>query len=138
MTHCSHYFGMHIIFLRDQNFIMIYLCDFSHPNEGKGEERVKVHLVSVWIPLKLRFRSFFLFLFFLFSCISGVMLLLFMHCSLNSSCKCWLFFGEQCIHALFTDPQISFFSNFFIKNGSHGTIHTFKNYFATVFSVSVK
>ena len=25
--------------------------------------------------------------------------------------------------------------NFFIKNGSHGTIHTFKNYFATVFSV---
>ena len=35
--------------------------------------------------------------------------------------------------ALFTDPQISFFSNFFIKNGFHGTIHTFKIYFATVF-----
>ena len=33
------------------------------------------------------------------------------------------------------DPQTSFFSNFFIKNRSHGTIHTFKNYFATVFSV---
>ena len=33
------------------------------------------------------------------------------------------------------DPQISLFSNFFIKNGSHGTIHIFKNYFATVFSV---
>ena len=31
------------------------------------------------------------------------------------------------------DPQISLFSNFFIKNGSHGTIHTFKNYFTTVF-----
>ena len=28
-----------------------------------------------------------------------------------------------------------FFINFFIKNGSHSTIHTFKNYFATVFSV---
>ena len=28
------------------------------------------------------------------------------------------------------DPQISIFSNFFIKNGSHGTIYTFKNYFA--------
>ena len=27
------------------------------------------------------------------------------------------------------------FQQFFIKNGSHGTIHTFKNYFATVFSV---
>ena len=35
--------------------------------------------------------------------------------------------------ALFTDPQISLFSNFFIKNESHGTIHTFKNYFATMF-----
>ena len=44
-------------------------------------------------------------------------------------------FREQCIRALFTDPQISFFINFFIKNGFHSTIHTFKNYFATVFSV---
>ena len=34
---------------------------------------------------------------------------------------------------LFTDPQISLFSNFFIKNRSHGTIYTFKYYFATVF-----
>ena len=34
---------------------------------------------------------------------------------------------------MFTDPQISLLNNFFIKNGSHGTIHTFKNYFATVF-----
>ena len=33
------------------------------------------------------------------------------------------------------DLQISFFNNFFIKNGSHDTIHTFKNYFTTVFSV---
>ena len=33
------------------------------------------------------------------------------------------------------DPQNSLFSNFFIKNWSHGTIHTFKNYFATVLLV---
>ena len=44
---------------------------------------------------------------------------------------------EQCICILFTVPQITLFSNFFIKNGSHNTIYTFKNYFATVFSVSV-
>ena len=44
---------------------------------------------------------------------------------------------EQSIRALFTVPQITLFSNFFIKNGSHNTIYTFKNYFATVFSVSV-
>ena len=43
--------------------------------------------------------------------------------------------SEQCICALFMIPQTSFFSNVFIKNGSHGTIHTVKNYFATVFSV---
>ena len=65
------------------------------------------------------------------------------YCSLNSSRKCWLFNHEQCtlfnheqcICALFMDPQISLFSNFFIKNGSHDTIHTFKNYFATMFSI---
>ena len=33
------------------------------------------------------------------------------------------------------DSQTSFFSKTFIKNWSHGTIHTFKNYFVTVFSV---
>ena len=36
------------------------------------------------------------------------------------------------------DPQISFFIQTLIKNGSHSTIHTFKNHFATVFSVSTK
>ena len=44
-------------------------------------------------------------------------------------------FLPQTVHyVLFMDPQISLFSNFFIKNGSHGTIYTFKNYFATVIS----
>ena len=32
------------------------------------------------------------------------------------------------------DPQIPLFSNFFIKNGFHDTIYTFKNYFAIVIS----
>ena len=44
-------------------------------------------------------------------------------------------FCEQCIRALFTDPQISFFINFFIKNGSYSIIYTLKNYFTTVISV---
>jgi len=34
-------------------------------------------------------------------------------------------------------PQITFFSNFFIKNRSHSTIYIFKNYFTTVLSISV-
>ena len=33
------------------------------------------------------------------------------------------------------DSQTSFFNNFFIKNGSHDTIHTFENYFATIISI---
>ena len=36
------------------------------------------------------------------------------------------------------DPQTLLFNNFFIKNEFHGTIHTFKNYFATVFSIFSK
>ena len=45
----------------------------------------------------------------------------------------WCVFSGSC--ALFVDPQISFFNKIFIKNRSHGTIHTFKNYFTIVFSV---
>ena len=32
-------------------------------------------------------------------------------------------------------PQTSLFSYFFIKNGFHDTIHTFRNYFVTIFSI---
>ena len=38
-------------------------------------------------------------------------------------------------YALFTGPTSTFFSKIIIKTESHGTIHTFKIYFATVFSV---
>ena len=37
--------------------------------------------------------------------------------------------------ALFTGLTSVEFSKIFIKIGSHGTIHTFKNYFATMFSI---
>ena len=76
------------------------------------------YLGAVWIHSTFTFCAFsFPFFFFLLSRMF------------------WLFFREQCIRALFTVPQISLFSNFFIKNESHDTIHSFKNYFATVFSV---
>ena len=38
-------------------------------------------------------------------------------------------------HALFTGSTNTDFSKFFFKIGSNGTIHIFKNYFATVFSI---
>ena len=37
--------------------------------------------------------------------------------------------------ALFTRPISTDFNKFFFKTKSHGIIHTFKNYFATIFSV---
>ena len=37
--------------------------------------------------------------------------------------------------ALFMGPASTYFSKFFFKTRSHDTIHTFKNYFVTVFSV---
>ena len=36
------------------------------------------------------------------------------------------------VHALFMDPTVTLFKKN-IKNESHGIIHTFKNYFITVF-----
>ena len=81
-----------------------------------------INYVTVWItiiPTSMFYNCVFLFFFFFSAAIVD-----FVNC-------------EQCICALFTVPQITLFNNFFIKNGSHSTIYTFKNYFATVFSVSV-
>ena len=76
-------------------------------------------LVNVWIASMSSLSPLFLFSF------------------LEKSVFMWfvLFSGS---HVLFTRPQTSFFNKIFIKNGSDGTIHTFKNYFATVFSVFSK
>ena len=81
-------------------------------------------IVSVWIQhlrvYILENNVLFFFFFFLFQphyLIKSTVNNARMHCS-------WV-------------PQIPLFSHFFIKNESHDTIHTFKNYFATVFLVSV-
>ena len=67
------------------------------------------YLVSVWIEINVMFSSFFFF----FSL------------RVNSNLT-WV-----TVHALFITVHI--LKN--IKNGSHVTIHTFKNYFATELSV---
>ena len=74
--------------------------------------------------------------FFFFGTRLWALRLLFMHCAWTVATKFDFSPSSQPIRTLrilFTDPQISLFSNFLIKNGSHGTIHTFKNYFATMF-----
>ena len=95
--------------------------------------RGSAHLASVWIHVSSGHVCvlFCFVFFFFFSRVFGRVRLLFN----EQQPQMLTFFSEQCIRALFTDPQISFFINFFIKNGSHGTIYTFKNYFATVISV---
>ena len=45
------------------------------------------------------------------------------------------FFQIFTVHALFMRPTATLFREKNIKNGSYGTIHTFKNYFVTLFSV---
>ena len=80
-------------------------------------DRLDPNYFCVYV-LELRFSPFFFFFFFSAAIVDFII------------CK-------QCIRALFTIPQIILFNNFFIKNESHNTIYTFKNYFATVFSVSV-
>ena len=83
------------------------------------------HLVTVWIAhlLRLRFQfCVFLFFFLFFSRFSRRQISLFTHCS-------------RTIHALFTGPTATLLKKIYIKNGSHGTIHVFKNYFTLVFSV---
>ena len=62
--------------------------------------------------------------------------LLFIYCAWTVAAKFDFSHSFQPIsahHALFSNSQILLFNNFFIKNRFHGTIHTFKNYFTTVF-----
>ena len=80
------------------------------------------------------FAAFFLFFFFFFFHVFSPTAVTVHVRYMNSSRNIWPVFREQYTYVLFTDPQILFFINFFIKNGSHDTIYTFKNYFATVIS----
>ena len=87
------------------------------------------NLNSVWITCftcfqRLRFLSSFFFFFFFLSCtcfsFRGQV-----HCSRTvEHCSCT-------IH----ETQNYFIQEKNIKNGSYGTIHTFKNYFTTIFLV---
>ena len=88
------------------------------------------------------FPSFFFFLFFIRSwfhvghrSISGSHALCTEPTStLNVHTLVWNGTASGSVHYS-RDLQTSLFNNFFIKNGSHSTIHTFKNYFTIVFSV---
>ena len=80
------------------------------------------HLVFVWIVLKnttsVSVSVFAFFFFFLGEKRISVAFMLFqwVPCTVHRTYK-------------------PLFNKIFIKNGSYGTIHTFKNYFATMFSV---
>ena len=111
-----------------------YLVWFSSAYTSRKEKDLRLCLDSVEKPSVLRL-AFFFFFFFFFTRLRNL-LLLFMHYTWTVVTKLDFSLSSQPIrtyHALFTNPQISLFNNFFIKNGSHDTIHAFKNYFVTVF-----
>ena len=96
----------------------------------------RVDYVCVWIGL-LRFSSafsFFLFFFCFFHAFSLHLRLLFMYGTWTVAATFdQIFVNSTSVHCLRTH-KFHFFMNFFIKNGSHSTIYTFKNYFITVIS----
>ena len=84
---------------------------------------------------RLRCVLLLFFCFFFFSTRFQLKQLLFIHYAVNSRRNFLLFSTSVGPVHCSQDPQTSLFNNFFIKNGSHGTIYIFKNYFAIVFSV---
>ena len=118
-------------------------------NKNKKKSETCIFFVPVWIQLNpasgFSSSAFFFFFFFSFFSFFGTrnwrQRLLFIYYA-------WTVAENFDFSAIFStlmgpvycsrDPQTSLSSNIFIKNGSHNTIHTFKNYFATVFLVSAK
>ena len=97
-------------------------------------------LVYVWIAFCVSKRPVFpQFIYFFNFLLRPVFLFDFVYqCTVHTS----KISGGQCtpvgpVHCSW-DSQTSFLSNFFIKNGSHGIIHTFKNYFVIMFLVFSK
>ena len=127
--------GIIISHPQPQNKSLI-IAKWIHYYYLRAERLYMVDLGWVWIARLVFgvyvFPSFFFF--FLHAFVS--LRLLFMYCSMNSSCKLWLsiFFSQSVhiVHYLWTH-KFHFSAIFSLKNGSHGTIYTFKNYFATVF-----
>ena len=112
-----------------------WIFSLEKKERGKERKRVRVsegwnceretlllysNIVPVWIQIIVAFVFLFCSFLFFFFFLARI---------------CWLFHDEQCTCVLFMNPQISLFNNFFIKNGFHGTIHTFKNYFTIMFLV---
>ena len=126
----AHWWTVEFPFLFFVTFFSFLLDNNVFPRGVGSGEWVRFHWgwcqnsISVWIQINLAFAfcvlcfSLSLFFFFLF----GLQLL---------TSQLW-----TCI--VHETHKMTLFSNFFIKNGSHSTIYTFKNYFFTVFLVSAK
>ena len=104
--------------------LLIKIDDHRHrKNKRVGYAFEAINKESIWIGLNLTSAFCLVFSFFFFLVPAALF------DQVNY---------EQCTDVRFIRPTNSTFQSIFIKNGSYGTIHTFKNYFATVFSVSTK
>ena len=101
-----------------------------YEKEGKKKIRVKLrktiyfYNVCVWIRMTYMLLAFCIFFFFFsflfFACVS----------ILEDKIYC-----SYTVYVLFKGLTTILLKNIYIKNWSHGTVHTFKNYFDIVFSV---
>ena len=96
--------------------------------------------MCVWVGVccvAFQFLRFLLFFFFFCHAFSPHKRLLFMYGTWTVAATFDpLSMNSASVHYSRTQ-NFHFFINFFIKNGSYGTIYTFKNYFTTIFLVSV-
>ena len=105
--------------------LLIKIDDHRHrKNKRVGYAFEAINKESIWIGLNLTSAFCLVFSFFFFFWFQP-------HYLTKSTMNSARMYYSQVL-------QIPLFSHFFIKNGSYGTIHIFKNYFATVFSVSTK
>ena len=97
-----------------------YGLGLIHNQKRRKKVGSYLHYVPIWLLMKRqRLVSAFSSLF--------ILLLFFYRCAF-----CGFLVGSM--HGLW-DTQTSFFNKSFIKNRSHNTIYTFKNYFITILSV---
>ena len=106
--------------------VHIVYCLWTHKFHFSATFSLKMSLTVLFTHLKIILLQYFSVS--VFSCIQTDL-------KLNIGVDAHFKAKEHMVwsHCSFTHIKPMVFNYFFIKNGSHSTIHTFKNYFATVF-----
>ena len=135
--HWSKCIGRSLPSLRNKNYRLQrypHVCDIYSLTRTLHACKNDVYIVCVWIAFAAFQFLLFPFFFFFFHAFSPHLRLLFMYGIWTVTATFDQFFMNNTRMYCSRTHKFHFFINFFIKNGSHGIIYTFKNYFATVIS----